>query len=132
MIYTQHLLVGSNHSSASSAIIHNIYIYMYVTHSPINNTHHPNLAPLYHHLLAFESPFSCFWKSFFIYYNFLSLPFSLLSCDCENVKDMKLLKVIHRNKIINNHLLISLSLYAVQAVLWFFFSFSIWLSFCHK
>ena len=73
---------------------------------PIN----PNLTPLYHHLLAFKSLFSCLWKLFLIYHNFLSLPFSLLSCDCENVKDMKLLKVIHRNKIINNHLLISLSL----------------------
>ena len=87
---------------------------------PLITPTNPNLTPLYHHLLAFESPFSCFWKSFLIYHNFLSLPFSLLSCNCENVKDMELLKMIHRNKIIKNHLLISLSLSCKQCCVFFF------------
>ena len=94
---------------------------------PLITPTNPNLTPLYHHHFAFESPFSCFWKSFLIYHNFLSLPFFMLSCDCKNVKDMELLKVIQCNKIIKNHLLISLSLslsfYVVQAVLCVFFYF---------
>ena len=92
---------------------------------PLITPTNPNLTSLYHHLLTFESPFSCFWKSFFIYHKFISLPFSLLSCDCENVKDMELLKMIHRNKIIKNHLLISLSLSCKQCCVFFFSSSSI-------
>ena len=90
---------------------------------PLITPTNPNLTPLYHHHFAFESPFSWFWKSFLIYHNFLSLPYFMLSCDCKNVKDMELLKVIQCNKIIKNHLLISLSLSLCRAssVVCFFF-----------